>query len=144
MNYQIIIEIILALIASAGIIVAAIYVTKHNLLQNTIITTIISIIENNLSTIPTLLSNPEVQIFYNLLVDAISAIVTASTTGESQADIVAAIVKFLHDGLLNIPNFPVIPDDILANIVNLVIALVQILGVANFVKLSRKVSFTKK
>ena len=136
MNYQIL-ELILAIVAAAGIIVGAVYIVKYNLLQNNVVQTVISVIETYLGG---LLTTAQEQEIYTLLIDAIEAVVIAATPGESESAIEAAIITFINQGITDIPDFPPIDQTILAELVQIVISLVNALGAVKFVVLSKKYS----
>lgn len=134
MNYQLILEVVLAVITTAAIIVGAVYMVKYSVLSNTAVGVVIAIIEKYLGAI---LTSPQEQQFYTLLVDAIEDAISAATPGTSQADIITAIAVLINTGIADL-GWPPINPALLSEIITLVMILVNAIGVAKFTTLMKE------
>jgi hypothetical protein len=114
-------EIFCVVIGAAGLVVGGIFARKKGVLQNNILSALFPVVVTFLKH---LMTSDEAEIIYNALADAINAI-GAEAVGQPEAVVEADILAAVKQALLAFPALPAIADTELADLISLVMTLVD-------------------
>ena len=114
-------EIFCVVIGAAGLVFGGIFARKKGVLQNNILSALFPVVVTFLKH---LMTSDQAEIIYNVLADAINAI-GAEAVGQPEAVVEADILAAVKQALLAFPALPAIADTELADLISLVMTLVD-------------------